>query len=95
MVVRTRTVSLNPNLEKNQIFFFKIRKIGTKKWVLTVRATVWVTVQVWTFFTYECGCGLHSAVRTAHHTIVRVVLKPSGDLKNLDLVMSSILLASL
>ena len=34
------------------------------------------TVGVRTFLNFECGCGPHCAVRTAHHTTVRVVLKP-------------------
>ena len=34
-------------------------------------------VGVRTFLTHECGCGPHCGVRTAHHTTVRVVLKPN------------------
>ena len=44
------------------------------KIVLKERAEI---VVVRRFLTYECGCGPHCAVRTAPHTTVRVVVKPT------------------
>ena len=49
-------------------------KSKNPKVVLKERAEI---VVVRRFLTYECGCGPHCAVRTAPHTTVRVVVKPS------------------
>ena len=61
-------------LEKNVLTIVLSTKSKNRKIVLKERVEI---VVVRRFLTYECGCGPHCAVRTALHTTVRVVLKPT------------------